>query len=278
MTWAQRWNRFWFEADYSAWTLAAVRIALCALLLSDITSTGMVAKFTGDVPGRYFANGFYASYAPWLSPPPYPVFVWVSRVLVVCAVLGLVGLWTRASLLLAVGLFSYLFALNRFFYLNHYYFLMLAVLCTAFMPCAERLSVDAWRARRPAPDTVRSWAARLLQVQLSIVYLSSAASKTTAAWCSGELLQLFHDVGRIKLPGVMSLAASVPLAWQACGALAVEYALAFALWPRRTRVPALILGVGFHLYMNATMSIGSFSWQVLAIYLLFLDPLIRRRR
>jgi hypothetical protein len=49
------------------------------------------------------------------------VFVWTSRLLVLCATMGLIGLCTRLSLLLTAGLFFYHFFLDQFLYFNHFY-------------------------------------------------------------------------------------------------------------------------------------------------------------
>ena len=45
------------------------------------------------------------------------------------------------------GLLFYLFFLNKFFYMNHFYSLGQAIILCAFMPCAEVWSADAWRRR-----------------------------------------------------------------------------------------------------------------------------------
>ena len=52
----------------------------------------------------------------------------------------------------------------------------------------------------------------------------------------------------------------------------LELGLPFALWFRKTRPMALILGIGLHLGILFSMNIINFSVAMIATYLLFLDP------
>jgi hypothetical protein len=117
---------------------------------------------------------------------------------------------------------------------------------------------------------VTAWAARLLQVTVSLIYLGSAASKTNPVWWSGELLRIYAEAESVVPLAWLGGLNDAPFAWQARAALAVEYFLAVGLWWPATRVAAAAIGVLFHVYMDATMSIASFSWQMLLMYPLFL--------
>ena len=50
------------------------------------------------------------------------------------------------------------------------------------------------------------------------------------------------------------------------------------LWPRRTRAFALWWGVWFHLTIEATSRVESFTWLTLAMYALFATPDARARK
>ena len=277
----KRWNAFWF-VPYPARLLSLFRITLCALFFFELASNNMVASFLGGNEARYFAHGFYAPYVAWFAPPPYPVYLLLTRLLFFFIFTAMIGLFTRASLLFILSIFYYLFFLNKFFYLNHFYSYSLALFLCAFMPCGEVGSCDAWikrlRGGGRAPETVISWAARLMQVTVSIIYLGSATSKLNPAWISGEALKIFYEVGTLQSRGVFRLVAGIPFAWQARGAIATEYFLAFGLWRKKTRFFALIVGVLFHIFLNDSMKIGQFSFQVFVFYLLFLNPLANGRK
>ena len=270
----KRWNDFWFGALYSPVTLALLRIALCLILLSHVTgSAGPGSPFWRGPEASYFANGFYSPYVQWLLPPPYVVFIWVSRLCVVFTAMALFGVWTSLSLFMAAGLACYQFFLSRFFYTNNLYSLMLGVFLCGFMPCGKALSVDAWMDRRRGqqpPEVVVSWAARLLQVLVSLIYLGSATSKLTPAWLSGDLVETFYTYGGMSATGWLGFIERIPFAWQARAAVATEYCLAVGLWVPRWRWLVLTIGIGFHIFMDVTMSISAFSWQMSAFYLVFL--------
>jgi hypothetical protein len=60
-------------------------------------------------------------------------------------------------------------------------------------------------------------------------------------------------------------------------AIATELLLSVGLWPRRTRASALWWGVWFHLTIEATSRVESFTWLTLAMYALFATPDARAR-
>ena len=65
-----------------------------------------------------------------------------------------------------------------------------------------------------------------------------------------------------------------------CDVLAIgtELLLVIGLWPRRTRAFALWWGVWFHLTIEATSRVESFTWLTLAMYALFATPDTRARK
>lgn len=275
----EQWEIFWFGATYDSRVLALLRIALCLILLKHVTGiNGVESPFWRGPEAEYFGRGFYSSYASWLVPPSYEVFVWVGRLCVMFTLLALIGFWARASLFLAAILCAYQFSLNRFFYTNNLCALWWGVLLCSFMPCNKRFSLDSWLVRRrgePQPKVVRSWAARLLQVLVCLIYVGSATSKLTPAWLSGNLVEMFYGYGKMSLPPWLGFMVHIPMAWQARGAVMMEYFLATALWVPKWRWVVLPLGLGFHIFMDATMSISAFSWQTAAFYLVFLTKKVR---
>src|ERR1019366_8399483 len=113
-------------------------------------------------------------------------------------------------------------------------------------------------ARSRGPSQVRSrvgplWAARLAQVQVSIIYFASGGSKFfDPDWRDGR--------GLAKL------------------AIATELFLGVGLWLRRDRAFALWWGVWFHLTIEATSRVEGFTWLTLAMYGLFATPDVGSRR
>ena len=145
-------------------------------------------------------------------------------------------------------------------------------------PCGAAYSLDARRlARRrgTAADVLISpWAQRLLQIQLSVIYFCTAQAKCAGAtWLGGTAVHfvLFNsEVRQFNLEWL----AGYPLLINAMthSALLAEFALAYLLWFRPTRRWVATLGVLLHAGIYPIVNVPLFGEQMIALYLLFLDP------
>ena len=143
-------------------------------------------------------------------------------------------------------------------------------LLVALMPSGEEWSLDARRrgtSRHRAP-----WALRLLQLQVSAIYLFSVTAKLRGGtWNEGTAVGIalqLEDLQRLVVPE--SLASSLVVSsWLTYGTLVVEAALVVGLWSTRWRYPVMAAGAAVHLGIEATLLIGWFSWAILASYLAF---------
>ena len=125
-------------------------------------------------------------------------------------------------------------------------------------------------------------------MQICIAYLYAAFHKLNMGYLSGRVLDVhlinFTSPGR---PGIVFQALfpepfltsmeNFVLSEQTLITLSVltvvfELGLPLALWFRKTRPIAIILGIGFHLGIFFGMDILIFSLAMIATYLLFLDP------
>jgi hypothetical protein len=55
-------------------------------------------------------------------------------------------------------------------------------------------------------------------------------------------------------------------------ALALEFSLGVLIWIKELRYILLSLGVLFHLWLEYSLNIPMFEWDVLAAYVLFIEP------
>jgi hypothetical protein len=141
------------------------------------------------------------------------------------------------------------------------------------MPAGETWSLDA---RRRGVERLRApWALRLVQLQISALYLFSVWAKVRGTdWNDGTAvgvaLQL-EDLQRFAVPAAVStsLLASAVFTYSS---LAVEASLAFGLWLPRIRYWVMAAGVGLHLGIEASLLIGWFSLAVISSYLAFFPP------
>jgi hypothetical protein len=139
-------------------------------------------------------------------------------------------------------------------------------------------------AERNAP----TWARRLFQIQVSLVYLGSALGKLCDAdWRSGQVLLVrfattgdFWAARGVSLPHwfteVLSSALFASLAAKI--AISTELFIAWGAWFPRTRRAALWVGVLFHISIELSARVELFSYLMLSAYLSFVLPELRQRR
>jgi hypothetical protein len=203
--------------------------------------------------------------------------VLVATMVAACAVI--VGFITRvASVVVFVGLMS-LYARNPFVFNSGdtllrgtAFFLMLA-------PAGAAFSVDALRRR--GRDAFRyfparaPWALRLIQVQLSIVYLASVWAKVRGTtWNDGTALSYvlsLDDLRRFPLPDPFLHSALLvnALTW---GTLVVELSVALLIWHPVARPYVIAAGLGLHLGIDYSLRVGVFGLAIAVSYLAFAPP------
>jgi hypothetical protein len=260
------WDR-WAFAPVDTAPMAALRVLVGLLTIGWTLSLLPDARaFLGD-DGLQRGLPEVAGGA-WVVPLGEPLLV--LALLLAAAVALTVGWRTRlASVVVAVLLLAVQrrdpFVLNSGDLLLRQlaFFVML-------MPAGETWSLDA---RRRGVERLRApWALRLLQLQVSALYLFSVWAKVRGdSWNDGTAVGLalqIEDLQRLAVPEALAL--SLPLsAALTYGALAVEAALVVGLWLPRLRYPVMAAGLALHLGIEATLLIGWFSLAVVGSYLAF---------
>lgn len=126
-----------------------------------------------------------------------------------------------------------------------------------------------------APPPVVPWALRLMQVQVCLVYLSSALSKLSGPlWRDGTAVYYalrlpecarfpvpFIDAGHLWLVNLLTY-----------GTVATELSLALLIWVPGLRLYVLAAGALLHLGIDYGLNVPLFSPLMVASYLLFLTP------
>jgi hypothetical protein len=148
-----------------------------------------------------------------------------------------------------------------------------------FAPAGAALSLDRLiRVRRglegPEIKPRAPWAQRMIQIELSLLYLTSFWWKMKGhTWLNGTALYYvthLHSIARFPLPRWIQSAAVLKIgSWFT---LALEFSLGVLIWFRRFRYPVLLLGLLFHLSIEYALNLPMFSWDVLTAYILFVDP------
>lgn len=148
----------------------------------------------------------------------------------------------------------------------------------ALCPAGYAFSFDAWLRRRrgePPVEPPVPWALRLFQIQMSVVYLSSAIEKSTGTdWISGKALyyvaRLDDSFGRLPTPAFPfeNLSLVKLMTW---GVLALEWGLPVVLWVKKSRTIAVVVAIAFHLAIDWSMNLFLFHWIMILGLISFLE-------
>ena len=258
---AAKWELFWFAPEPAA-TLAFLRIAVGAVTLAwALAYTPDVATFAG--PHGIVPGGTSAYRA-------------VEAGLVVASLCLLVGFRPRIAAAVAFLCLAWLHHVDPWALNSGDALMRDIVFLLALAPAGACLSVDALLSRRGATiPLVSPWALRLVQIQVSVMYLVAAVTKLSGArWRDGTAVSYplrIPGMVRVQLPDglVASPLMAHVLTW---GVLGAELAIGLLVWSRRARPWALGIGVLLHLGLELTLRVGFFSWIVLASYVAFVPP------
>jgi hypothetical protein len=157
-------------------------------------------------------------------------------------------------------------------------FLRLAGFFLMFAPAGAAFSVDRWlRVRRVTESEAIHprcpWAQRMIQLQLSFLHLATFLWKIKGAtWLQGTaLFYVYHldEFRRFPLPAWFFRPTVLKLgSWSA---LALEFSLGVLIWIKELRYMVLALGLVFHLWLEYSLNIPLFQWDMLSAYVLFID-------
>lgn len=278
MTFRRAWQQFWFRPEPTS-TLAVLRIVYGLLLLAWVTTLSFDAatffSSSGILPEHPRSIGFWS--VLYLAESDAAVAI-VMAFLVWAAVCLTVGFHTRLAAVVAFVAMVSLHRRNPYVFQAGDNLLRSFSFYFMFAPAGAALSVDRWRRAKerfwefPARP---AWALRLIQVQLSILYLFSVWEKVRGTtWNDGTAVSRtlrIDELVRLELPSSIteSLLISNVLTFST---LAIEIALALLIWNRRARPWVLAAGFVLHLTIEVTMRVGFFSLAVFLYYLAFLPP------
>jgi hypothetical protein len=277
------WERFWFEPKPTS-TLALVRIAFGLLMVGWTVALlpGLFAMFgsEGVLPeqpgvtyeGRHGVWGLLGLF------PGHAALIALFAVMLVSSACLMVGYRTRlAALLILVGVISFE-RRDPFVFDSGDGLIRIIALYLALSPAGVSLSLDRRRCARDRfwefPSRTQ-WALRLMQVQLSVVYLSTVWAKTRGTtWNDGNAVSYalrLKDLTRFPVPTAITNSVLVTNL-MTYGTLAIELALGVLVWNRKARPWVLGLGVALHLAIQYSIRVGFFTFAMFVLYLAFVPP------
>ena len=219
-------------------------------------------------PRLYFKFYGFEWVHPWPGDGMYYHFVLLG----VLAFFILVGLWYRAASILFFLAFTYVFLLDRTWYLNHLYLITTLSFLMIFIPAHRGLSMDVWLRPKLRASTAPTWTLWLLRFQIFIVYFYGGLAKVNADWIGGEPMRTWlADRTDFPLIGQFFSAEWAVASFSLGGLLLDLFAVPFLLWPR-TRMYAFVITLGFHLTNAQLFNIGIFPWFMICATLMYFPP------
>lgn len=270
------WRRFWFSPQSTA-TLGLVRIAYGALLSVWALSLAPDLITFYATPGLAPASA--SQPVPWrllwvATPSAVVVVVWM--LLLVAALALTVGWRTRLASVVALVALSVLHQRNRLVLNSGDDLMRILGIYLMLAPAGLALSLDRIRHGLPLWHAPRRplWALRLMQLQISLMYVVTVVYKLVGGWSEGTTMWYVWHLEELQRVSVLPLVDMWPVVVEVAtfATLLVELALGLLVWVRRLRPWVLLSGAMFHLLIDATMVVGPFSWAVLVGYLAFVPP------
>lgn len=208
----------------------------------------------------------------WVNtfPDPFLSFIFI---LTMFAGLGIaLGKWYRwSAFVFALG-FSYIFFVEKAYYLNHGYLTMLISWLIIFMPLDRNYSMDVIRNPEIRKTTVPYWSLFMLQFLMGVVYFFGGIAKLNSDWLNGMPLKLWLNYkSDMPILGYFWQQEWVAYA-MSYGGLFLDLFVVFFLLIKRTRIWALCFVLFFHLNNLILFLIGIFPFLSVTLTLMYFEP------
>jgi Vitamin K-dependent gamma-carboxylase len=285
---AEAWNRFFF-AKQSPVPIALFRIAYGALVIATLV------LLRPDWLAWYGTHAWISLQTMQAVEPGTRINLftvipqsdgWINAffwVFMGSAILLSVGFLTRMNSVVVYLCLTSIHQRNLFITHGGDTFLRLAGFFLMFAPAGAALSLDRelriWRAKTgDGPDPLirpqRPWAQRLIQIQLSLLYFAAFCTKVKSpAWLNGTALYYVYHLDSLRrFPVPAWFLSPALLKFESWSALALEFSLGVLIWVKDLRYILLAIGLLFHLWLEYSLNIALFQWDVLSAYILFVDP------
>jgi hypothetical protein len=274
----------WLDQERDTYVLGLLRLAVGVLVVVQSAQ-----RLLDTARGGYFGELFHLPILPEALVPSLPAYVVLQLLAIAGGVLAVVGFHGRAGLLVSALIGLFLLLSNRLDYHNNRFALLLFALLTAFTPCEQSFVLARGRSHT-LPDSKRTaptFGTLLIRLTVSTVYLASGAGKLLDPdWRGGQTMlvryarsldELGERFGSLPEPVVALFSSRVFAGAASKAAIALELALAVALWLPKLRSVALYAGVLFHLGIELSARVELFSYVMGAAYLSFVVPELRQR-
>ena len=190
---------------------------------------------------------------------------------------AMIGFKTRSSLMIALICMVSFHQRNIWLLSSSEVLMRTIMIFLVCSPAGNALSIDALIGRlrnSPLPGEWAPWALRLIQIQISIVYLWTVWHKLKGEhWIDGTAVYYatrLDSMTNFPVPFFLdNLFLIKIMTW---GTLLLELALGTLIWFREFRRPLIVAGIFFHLGIEYMMSIPFFELIMISLLINFFTP------
>ncbi len=259
------------QENIHAAPLATIRIVFGGLMFFGIVR--FWAK--GWIEKLYLEPTFHFQYFGFeFVQVPSPILTYLLFTICGMAALSFaLGFQYRLSIVMFFLSFSYIELMDKTTYLNHYYFISVLSFILIWIPAHRYFSIDAYRKPKLASEYIPRWTVDVLKILLVLVYLYAGAAKLNYDWLIRAMpLSIWLSAkAHIPLLGGFLQEKWVHYAFSWGGAL-YDLTIAFFLLYRKTRWPAFIMVIIFHVLTAILFPIGMFPYIMISGTLIFFSP------
>jgi hypothetical protein len=280
------WDKFWFS-EASPLPVATYRILLgtlmmlfVLLLIPDLFVWFGARGMVSNQAVADWSNG-KAVYLNLLSFfPDNDNALVIFQICFFLAALSLtVGFKTRVASVLCFMCLATIYHRNPFIFNSGDTYMRVSTFWLMFAAAGNALALDGRRSRHIENGNfdeytpVSIWPQRLLQLQLTVVYMHTFFCKIVGGpWIEGTAVftaSRIEDLQRLPIPFVFEHAWTINfLTWST---LALEASLFTLIWVKEFRYWVIAAAICFHLTIEYHMNIPLFEWLMIASYVLFID-------
>ena len=232
-------------------------------ILFGLLMMGATLRFwlKGWIAQQYLQPTFYFRHYgfAWLPHPSAGVLYAIFGLMLLSALGIALGWFYRWSAVLFFLSFTYVELLDKTYYLNHYYFIILISLLLIFIPAHQRLSLDALQGRCASAHTAPRIFLVLLRFQVGVVYFFAGIAKLNGDWLMRAVPMRIWLAANANKPLVGALLAKKFTAYLFSWAgMFYDILIPWLLLIRKTRILAFVAVVLFHLLTGWLFPIGMF--------------------
>ncbi|MCM4161136.1 HTTM domain-containing protein [Antarcticibacterium flavum] len=205
----------------------------------------------------------------FLQPLPGEGMLYYYGLMGLFGVLVMVGYKYRLSIIAYGLMWAGVYLMQKSSYNNHYYLLMLLCIIMALLPANRHISLDAKLKSSIRDISMPRWVWVAIVLQMWIVYTYAAIAKLYPDWFNATFPELLmYSKRNYWLVGDFLQQSWVhyTIAW--FGFLFDLLIIPALLW-RKTRVPAFLAAIFFHLFNSFIFHIGIFPYLALALAVFF---------